>query len=81
MTDGYKSWYPQGVRAHRNRHTDERPYKYSWPHCEWSFRQSHHLKAHMLKHTEEKPFICSQCEHRFQSRQAIKFHFDRAHKS
>ncbi|CAG2120325.1 unnamed protein product [Medioppia subpectinata] len=77
----YKSWYPQGVRAHKKRHTDERPYKCR--HCEWTFRQSHHLKAHTLKHTGEKPFGCEHegCVQRFQSRQAMKFHFERTHRA
>jgi hypothetical protein len=78
----FSTSYEKGLKRHKMRHTGEKPYKCSWPQCEWTFRQPTHLKAHMLKHTGEKPFICELigCDRRFSSRQAMRFHFEKSHK-
>jgi uncharacterized C2H2 Zn-finger protein len=77
----YQSCYLNRLQAHKMRHTGEKPYKCTWPDCEWSFRLNHHLKTHMLKHTGEKPFVCDipDCEKRFQSKQAMRLHVEKVH--
>jgi uncharacterized Zn-finger protein len=58
--------YRNKLKSHKWRHTGDKPFKCSWPSCEWTFRQAHHLKTHMLKHSGEKPFGCDWpgCERR-----------------
>ncbi|XP_054165598.1 zinc finger protein 510-like [Oppia nitens] len=77
-----------GLRHHNYRHTGEKPWKCKWVNndgtkCEWSFRQKTHLKAHMLKHTGDRPYQCEwphgNCERRFASRQAMRFHSEKFH--
>lgn len=42
--------------------------------CEYSTRNSAHLKSHILTHTGERPFACALCDYKCTQKQNLKKH-------
>ena len=70
-----------GIRKHRRLHTGETPYSCSWPECGQSFAVLQALKVHVTKHTLERPFKCSQCMKGYATKDNLRTHLNKVHKT
>ena len=46
------------LKAHKRRHTGEKPFKCTHPGCAWAFSRSDELTRHARSHTGDKPHVC-----------------------
>jgi len=55
----------------------EKPFRCTWPECDWRFARSDELRRHYRKHTGDKPYVCRVCETAFARSDHLTLHMKR----
>ena len=63
------------LKAHRRRHTGEKPFICMWKDCTWRFSRSDELARHKRTHEGTKPFQCQMCQKRFSRSDHLTKHY------
>ena len=63
------------LKTHRRSHSDDRPYKCSYPPCTASFKDKHTMMSHETMHIGcKKPHVCEFCSKAFKKRYVLETH-------